>query len=198
VGVRERNAEHTRSWIADAALELFEAHGYEATTLDELARRAGVSVSTLHRYFPTKDSLLVDHPMMEVGTLARTFRSRPADESVAESLGASVRALLVAADASRDVVRRVRAVIDEVPVARARMWDSTHRESALLADAVRERIGDDRPAEESVLAAEFALAVVVMALQPGVPGAGSAVTRGERILTLLDDPAVLARVLPRI
>lgn len=197
MGIRERNAEHTRSWIADAALELFEAHGYEATTLDELARRAGVSVSTLHRYFPTKDSLLVDHPMMEIGTLARTFRSRPASESVAESLGASVRALLIGADGSRDVVSRIRAIIDQVPVARARMWDSAHRESALLAEAVRERLGPDHPDVESHLAAEFAFTIVVAALQPGGGGEGGAVAAGDRILALLADPAVLGRVIPR-
>jgi AcrR family transcriptional regulator len=197
VGVRERNAQHMRSWIANTAIELFEAQGYEETTLDELAGRAGVSVSTLHRYFPTKDSLLVDHPMMEVGTLARAFRSRPATEHVADSLGASVRAFLIQADISRDAVSRVRAIIDQVPVARAKMWDLTHRESALLAEAVRERLGPDHPAEESHLAAEFALTVVVAALQPSGGSDSTAVAGGERILALLANPSVLGRILPR-
>jgi AcrR family transcriptional regulator len=197
VGLRERKALHTRTWIADTALDVFEEHGYEGTTLEELAARAGVSVSTLHRYFPTKDSLLVDHPSMEIGTLARAFRSRPASEPVAQALGAALLAFLASSDGARDTVRRVRALIDQVPVARAKMWDSTHRETALLAEAVRERIGADRPAEESLLAAEFVLTIVVVALQPAAGGPAGAVERGERLLEMLADPAVLGRIIPQ-
>lgn len=197
MGLRERNALHTRSWIADSALDLFEQRGYDATTLEEVAARAEVSVSTLYRYFPTKDSLLVDHPALEIGALARALRGRPASEPVSKALGAAVLTFLGEADASREIIGRLRAVIDVVPVARARMWDTTHRESALLAEAVRERLGADSAAEEGILAAELALAVVVLALQYGSDDPGSARARGERVLELLDRPGVVERIVPR-
>lgn len=41
-----------------AAAEVFERLGYDETTTDVVAERAGVSVGTLYQYFPTKDALL--------------------------------------------------------------------------------------------------------------------------------------------
>lgn len=57
--LRERRRQDTRLEIARAALELFELHGSSATTVDEIARHAGVSPSTFFRCFATKeDSVL--------------------------------------------------------------------------------------------------------------------------------------------
>ena len=50
--LRERNRARTRLEIETAALELMERQGYQATTVDEIARRAGVSAATFFRYFP--------------------------------------------------------------------------------------------------------------------------------------------------
>ena len=43
--------------IVQAALEEFHAHGYASAKLDRIARRAGVSRSTLYLYFDNKDAL---------------------------------------------------------------------------------------------------------------------------------------------
>ena len=43
--------------IVAAALELFATHGFAATRLDDIARRAGVSKGTLYLYFPSKEEL---------------------------------------------------------------------------------------------------------------------------------------------
>lgn len=44
--------------IVTAAAEVFERLGYDRTTTDAIAERAGVSVGTVYQYFPTKDALL--------------------------------------------------------------------------------------------------------------------------------------------
>lgn len=58
-----------------AAAELFRVRGYRAATLDELARRLGMSKATLYGYFRSKDDLLAaifHHTMTLVeGGLAR-------------------------------------------------------------------------------------------------------------------------------
>lgn len=41
-----------------AALELFEARGFDAVAVPEIARKAGVATGTVYRYFATKDALL--------------------------------------------------------------------------------------------------------------------------------------------
>jgi AcrR family transcriptional regulator len=43
--------------IVAAALESFAERGYEATRLDDVARRAGVTKGTLYLYFPNKEEL---------------------------------------------------------------------------------------------------------------------------------------------
>lgn len=57
-GLREEKKEQTRSALSDAALDLVSRHGYEAATVDAIARAAGVSVRTFHNYFPGKAAAL--------------------------------------------------------------------------------------------------------------------------------------------
>lgn len=51
-------AQQTRMRIMRAAGEAFDAHGYAATTLNDVAGRAGVSVETVKKAFGTKPHLL--------------------------------------------------------------------------------------------------------------------------------------------
>jgi AcrR family transcriptional regulator len=48
----------TRQALIDVALELFAAQGYESTSIEQIADRAGVSPRTFFRYFVTKESVL--------------------------------------------------------------------------------------------------------------------------------------------
>ncbi|SNS36145.1 helix-turn-helix domain-containing protein [Rhodococcoides kyotonense] len=57
--LRERRRLETRLEITRAALDLFEEKGVAATTVDEIARRAGVSPSTFFRQFPTKEESIL-------------------------------------------------------------------------------------------------------------------------------------------
>ncbi len=58
VSRREQNKIITRGRILDAAKELFAAHGVAGTTIDDLARRSGVSRATFFNYFQSKDAVL--------------------------------------------------------------------------------------------------------------------------------------------
>jgi AcrR family transcriptional regulator len=44
--------------ILDTAADLFTEVGYEASTTNAIAERAGVSIGSLYRYFPDKDAIL--------------------------------------------------------------------------------------------------------------------------------------------
>ena len=52
-----RRKEARPSEILAAALALFAEHGFAATRLEDVARRAGVSKGTIYLYFPTKEAL---------------------------------------------------------------------------------------------------------------------------------------------
>jgi len=58
-GLRERKKRETRDRLLATAFEMFQADGYEATTLAGIADRAGVSPRTVSNYFPAKCDLLV-------------------------------------------------------------------------------------------------------------------------------------------
>lgn len=55
---RGRPQASSREAIADAAIELFFEQGYEATTVVDITRRAGVSRATFFNYFESKSATL--------------------------------------------------------------------------------------------------------------------------------------------
>lgn len=57
-GLRDRNTQERTNALVDAAYALFAEKGYAATTMDEVAARAGLSRRTAFRYFATKDALV--------------------------------------------------------------------------------------------------------------------------------------------
>jgi len=54
---RTRRKEARPGEILAAALALFAEHGFAATRLEDVARRAGLSKGTIYLYFPTKEAL---------------------------------------------------------------------------------------------------------------------------------------------
>ena len=55
-----RNAARTRALLQETAIRLFTEQGYDATTVDQIAREAGVSHMTFFRHFATKDAVVLD------------------------------------------------------------------------------------------------------------------------------------------
>ncbi|MEU4667916.1 TetR family transcriptional regulator [Amycolatopsis sp. NPDC023774] len=58
VGATPAGRRQLRRALSSAAVDLFVANGYEATTVDEIAAAAGVGRRTFFRYFDTKDDVL--------------------------------------------------------------------------------------------------------------------------------------------
>ncbi|HEX2558568.1 TetR/AcrR family transcriptional regulator [Phenylobacterium sp.] len=58
MSVRSDKKEATRRRVLEAARDLFEAEGYEETTVRAIARRAGVSVGSVFTSFPSKLDIL--------------------------------------------------------------------------------------------------------------------------------------------
>jgi AcrR family transcriptional regulator len=56
-GIREVKKRKTRNAIMEAAVRLFSEKGFEKTSIDQLARTAGIGKGTIYSYFQTKTEI---------------------------------------------------------------------------------------------------------------------------------------------
>ncbi|MFF5958843.1 TetR/AcrR family transcriptional regulator [Streptomyces luteogriseus] len=142
LGLRERKKIKTRQAIRTAAYALIEEQGYDATTIEQIADRAEVSPSTVFRYFPAKEDIVVTDEWGPVMTAE--LRARPTDESWADTLRYVLRTALDLGLAEEPAVIRLRTRLGvEVPAVRARMLENAAATGRLLRDALAERSGLD-------------------------------------------------------
>lgn len=138
MGLRETKAARSRERMVVAALELFASQGYDTTTMEQVAQRAEVGTTTLYRYFPSKDLLLLDRFGAAID-VASHLRSRPADEPLGVALGEALVAVAHAVDDAGAPLADLRRMIDESAGPRARVWDVYRELRVALEAAVCER-----------------------------------------------------------
>ncbi|MGF0318932.1 helix-turn-helix domain-containing protein [Nocardia fluminea] len=93
--LRDRKRERTRRAILEAAVELFEARGYEETTVADIAAEAEVGTRTFFNYFASKEELLFPEPDERVRAAVAAIATRRPGERPVEVL---LRALRAAGD----------------------------------------------------------------------------------------------------
>lgn len=133
-GLRERKKRETRAAISHVATRLFYERGFDAVTVDEVARAAGVSKMTVFNYFARKEDLMLDREAEGLALLRAALAGR-GQKSVITALRDEV-SRLVAED---NVFTRFDAgvlgfwdVVDASAALRARLHE--------LADEAREMI----------------------------------------------------------
>jgi AcrR family transcriptional regulator len=89
---REQDMERTRQLILDAAREEFIASGYEATSVRQVARRAGFSHGTIYLHFRDKDDLLFQVSEDEFARLLSQLRALPRSQDPIQRLIGALRA----------------------------------------------------------------------------------------------------------
>lgn len=77
LGLRARKKIAAMERIQDTALDLFEARGFDAVTVEEVAEAAEVSPRTVYRYFGTKENLVIwdEFDEVELSPLVGAFAS---------------------------------------------------------------------------------------------------------------------------
>ncbi|MFJ6746978.1 TetR/AcrR family transcriptional regulator [Streptomyces sp. NPDC091266] len=139
-GLRERKKIQTRQAIRRAAYRLFEEQGYDATPVDRIAEAADVSPSTVFRYFPTKEDIVLTDEYDAV--LEAGIRARPAGEPMVESLRqVTVESLRkITSEDRTELFQRMR-LVREVPAIRGRTAENTARDAAMISAVLAERAG---------------------------------------------------------
>ncbi len=95
-----------------AAVDLFTEQGYDATTVTQIAERAGVTKSTFFRHFPDKRELLVAGQETLSKLLADGISEAPASASPLEAVAAGLeRASSAMRPANRELGPRLKAAV---------------------------------------------------------------------------------------
>lgn len=103
-GARER--------LVVAAVDLFTEQGYDATTVAQIAERAGVTKSTFFRHFPDKRELLVAGQETLSRLLAEGIAEAPDDASPLEAVAAGLeRAANAMGSMHREFAPRLKAAV---------------------------------------------------------------------------------------
>lgn len=157
-------AVQTRARIAAAAFELFAAQGYDGTTVDAIAERAGIARRTFFRHFRSKDDVIfADHD-----TLLETVRQEIIDRSgltPVAAICAGVRLVFHSYVTDPQVsVQRYR-LTRSVDALRDRELATVRRYERTFSRYVRERLVQDGAVAEAqvVLRADVIAATVVAA-----------------------------------
>jgi DNA-binding transcriptional regulator YbjK len=89
-----RKQQMVRSAIYDAAIELFAEKGFDETTVEEVAKAAGVSRRSFFRYFASKDDLLAQNVVNYGHVLAATVTACAPALSPLETVRETVQTVL--------------------------------------------------------------------------------------------------------
>ncbi|MDN3028136.1 TetR family transcriptional regulator [Streptomyces sp. S.PB5] len=147
LGLRERKKIKTRTAIRDATYALIKEQGYDATTVEQIAERAEVSPSTVFRYFPTKEDIVLTDEYDPI--LLKELSERPADEPWPDSLRHVMKKAIVFGLEQEPEVTRLRSqLLVQVPAVRSRMREHIAVTSRMLAEGVARRTGWDKDSLE--------------------------------------------------
>ena len=137
-GVRARARRVMRAELGRIALELFAAHGYAETTVDDIAVAAGISKRSFFRYFQSKeDAAFVDLDLMGEQVIA-DLRARPSGEPAWDGLHHVLRDWADRIHAADDGAGRLR-LIETTAALRSR-WQRTRDDlRELVARTLRDR-----------------------------------------------------------
>lgn len=146
--------------LADAAFALFDERGYEQTTVDDIAERAGLGRTTFFRNYRSKEDVIFpDHDR-----LLALIRDRLATSSHSTALVAvsdAVRLVLLHYVDEGDLARRRYALTSKVAALRDREIASVGRYQRLFREFIADWMGG--PTESASLRAELMAAAVVAA-----------------------------------
>ena len=141
-GLRETKKRRTRATIAAVAMELFTARGFDAVTVAEIARAAGVSEKTVFNYFPAKEDLVFERGQERQAALLEAVRNRPAGASLLEPFREQTMAFLdqVERDPPASILAVGRLVMGSTAL-RDRLFLAWERQADALVPAVARDAG---------------------------------------------------------
>jgi AcrR family transcriptional regulator len=157
-GRRSRKKAKTRIAIEDAALALFSEHGYDATTLEQIAARADISTATFFHYFRGKADVVLSEQGSQIAPLCQAILDRPASEDDLTAVRNALMQTWVATVDPERTFRTARAVASS-PVLQGMSYQLGRRWLDAISEVIARRRGQAEVTEDCVLRAHVTLAV---------------------------------------
>jgi len=132
----------TRDQVSAVALELFARHGFEQTTMDDIADALGVGRRTLFRYFPSKNDIVWGDFDWVLDRLRALLRETDPRASTMEALGRAVVASNSYGPAEVPELRIRMTLITSVPALQAHSMLRYSAWRRVVAEFVAERRGE--------------------------------------------------------
>lgn len=130
-------SERTREALRQAALVRFLAQGVEATSAEQIAEDAGVSLRTFYRHFRSKHDLLFADYDAGLHWFRAALDARPADESIIDSVQAAIFSFPYDVDAVTKIASLRRGELEPSRIVR-----HMREVEADFADAIQPNCGD--------------------------------------------------------
>ena len=171
--LRDKHKNQTARALRDAALKLFATQGYDATTTEEIADKAGVSARTFFRYFPTKESLLFFGEHDWIQSYAEELPRQPKSSSDLEALCATISSNAHRLERRRQSMLLFVRSVASSPTLRGLEYDHQQESIRALAQAIATRRGKRSPDEACTLLAAVALLAYLRSLEIWLAGPAS-------------------------
>jgi AcrR family transcriptional regulator len=162
---------NARGRLAQAALTLYAANGFEQTTAAEIAKLAGLTERTFFRHFADKREVLFYGSDSLRDLLVRAIADAPVSAGAMDAVSAALQVVGALLQENPETARLRNAVVSASAELRERELIKLAELAAVMAGALRDR-GISEPAAS--LAAETGIAVYRVALarwlgEPGQP-----------------------------
>jgi AcrR family transcriptional regulator len=161
-GRRDRNKVRTRFRLQRAALELFAAQGYDATTVAQITDAADVSLRTFFRYFDAKDEVLFtcgegEPPFFQL------LRDQPLEVGDIAAVRGALEALLPQSRADEERLLLLKRALVSTPALEGRNLAIQRDFQNRIALTLAQRRGLSQPDDASLVAAAVTQAVMQLA-----------------------------------
>ncbi|MFJ9565263.1 TetR/AcrR family transcriptional regulator [Streptomyces fuscichromogenes] len=130
----------TREEILQVARGLFKEQGYTKTSLEMVARSAGIARTSLFAYFPAKSDLIWAPYEPVTACLADGLAHWPTDGSIVNSVAAAFRAALDESTIPRDVVIDIWTIVEQSPELRALSAAGMQAGERIVAEAIAKQV----------------------------------------------------------
>jgi AcrR family transcriptional regulator len=193
-GLRERTRRAVQIDITEAAMRLFAEHGFDGTTVEQIASEVGISSRSFFRYFGTKEDVVLGNLAQAGLELQAALEARPRDEAPWVALRAAFDVLVSKTTEHPDVSRRLMRMLVEAPSLRARHLEKQLHWQTLLIPDIEQRLHNLGSGSASAPDARAAaLVAAALSCLDAATAAWAQSTSGTGLAEILDDAVAAVR-----